>query len=120
MGLTQEQSDNAKELAEMMFEGVRELMLDTGDSMPIMFLMKGNGVIGIPAPYEDREEKYRMAQFATMMAGILDVDAIIEGLIDGTIDCIASDHAPHAEEEKDVESIMKVIMRVKSSTPDWG
>jgi len=32
-----------------------------------------------------------------------DVDAIIEGLIDGTIDCIASDHAPHAEEEKDVE-----------------
>lgn len=32
-----------------------------------------------------------------------DVDAIIGGLVDGTIDCIASDHAPHAEEEKDVE-----------------
>jgi dihydroorotase len=32
-----------------------------------------------------------------------DVEAIIEGLIDGTIDCISSDHAPHAEEEKDVE-----------------
>jgi dihydroorotase len=32
-----------------------------------------------------------------------DVEAVIEGLIDGTIDCIASDHAPHAEEEKDVE-----------------
>jgi dihydroorotase len=32
-----------------------------------------------------------------------DVEAIIEGLVDGTIDCIASDHAPHAEEEKDVE-----------------
>jgi dihydroorotase len=32
-----------------------------------------------------------------------DVDAIIEGLVDGTIDCIASDHAPHSEEEKDVE-----------------
>jgi dihydroorotase len=32
-----------------------------------------------------------------------DVDAVIEGLIDGTIDCIASDHAPHAAEEKDVE-----------------
>ena len=32
-----------------------------------------------------------------------DVDAVIEGLVDGTIDCIASDHAPHAEEEKDVE-----------------
>jgi dihydroorotase len=32
-----------------------------------------------------------------------DVEAVIEGLIDGTIDCIASDHAPHSEEEKDVE-----------------
>lgn len=29
--------------------------------------------------------------------------ALIEGLVDGTIDCIASDHAPHSEEEKDCE-----------------
>ena len=34
-----------------------------------------------------------------------DVDAIIEGLKDGTIDCIASDHAPHASEEKEVEFV---------------
>lgn len=32
-----------------------------------------------------------------------DVDAIIEGLADGTIDVIATDHAPHSPEEKDVE-----------------
>jgi dihydroorotase len=32
-----------------------------------------------------------------------DREAVIEGLVDGTIDCIASDHAPHAEEEKDCE-----------------
>lgn len=32
-----------------------------------------------------------------------DVWAIKEGLADGTIDCIATDHAPHAQEEKDVE-----------------
>ncbi|MFH1754449.1 MAG: dihydroorotase [Candidatus Latescibacterota bacterium] len=32
-----------------------------------------------------------------------DRDAIIEGLKDGTLDCIASDHAPHAAEEKQVE-----------------
>jgi dihydroorotase len=32
-----------------------------------------------------------------------DVDAVIAGLADGTIDCIASDHAPHALHEKDVE-----------------
>ncbi|MFR2571596.1 MAG: dihydroorotase [Clostridia bacterium] len=36
-----------------------------------------------------REEKDRMA--------------IIEGLKDGTIDCIITDHAPHSEEEKNVE-----------------
>jgi len=33
----------------------------------------------------------------------LDLDAIRQGLADGTIDVIATDHAPHASEEKDVE-----------------
>lgn len=32
-----------------------------------------------------------------------DVEAIIEGLTDGTIDAICTDHAPHAPHEKDVE-----------------
>jgi dihydroorotase len=32
-----------------------------------------------------------------------DVEAILKGLKDGTIDCIASDHAPHSLEEKEVE-----------------
>jgi len=32
-----------------------------------------------------------------------DREAVIEGLVDGTIDVIASDHAPHVPEEKDVE-----------------
>jgi dihydroorotase len=31
------------------------------------------------------------------------VDALVAGLKDGTIDCIATDHAPHAYEEKDME-----------------
>lgn len=34
-----------------------------------------------------------------------DVEAMIEGLADGTIDAICTDHAPHAIEEKDVEFI---------------
>lgn len=34
-----------------------------------------------------------------------DVVALIEGLKDGTIDCIASDHAPHSIEEKEMEFI---------------
>jgi dihydroorotase len=32
-----------------------------------------------------------------------DVEAIIGGLVDGTIDCIATDHAPHAREKKMLE-----------------
>ncbi|WP_297980988.1 dihydroorotase [uncultured Oscillibacter sp.] len=29
-----------------------------------------------------------------------DRDALVEGLLDGTVDCIATDHAPHSAEEK--------------------
>ena len=32
--------------------------------------------------------------------GASDREALLEGLIDGTIDCIATDHAPHSAEEK--------------------
>ena len=34
-----------------------------------------------------------------------DIDAMIEGLADGTIDVICTDHAPHSIEEKEVEFI---------------
>lgn len=30
-----------------------------------------------------------------------DVDAIIEGICDGTVDCIVTDHAPHTKEQKE-------------------
>ena len=32
-----------------------------------------------------------------------DLEALLEALADGTIDCIATDHAPHSPLEKDVE-----------------
>ncbi len=32
-----------------------------------------------------------------------DLEALVEGLLDGTIDAIASDHAPHSREKKEVE-----------------
>ncbi|MBI2527223.1 MAG: dihydroorotase [Candidatus Rokubacteria bacterium] len=32
-----------------------------------------------------------------------DVEAVLEGLLDGTIDCVATDHAPHAQSEKEGE-----------------
>jgi dihydroorotase len=37
------------------------------------------------------------------LRSVADRDALIEGIIDGTIDAIASDHAPHAFHEKQVE-----------------
>ncbi|MFH0736856.1 MAG: dihydroorotase [bacterium] len=39
------------------------------------------------------------------LRGKEDLKAILEGLKDGTIDCIATDHAPHAIEEKEMEFV---------------
>jgi dihydroorotase len=36
------------------------------------------------------------------LCGEEDREALIEGLRDGTIDCVATDHAPHARDEKEV------------------
>lgn len=43
------------------------------------------------------ESRFRMNP---PIRGREDREAIVEGLLDGTIDCIATDHAPHTEEEK--------------------
>ena len=37
------------------------------------------------------------------LRAVQDRDAMIEGLLDGTVDCIATDHAPHAIHEKQQE-----------------
>ena len=37
------------------------------------------------------------------LRGPEDVEAVKEGLRDGTIDCIVTDHAPHTEEDKEVD-----------------
>ena len=48
-----------------------------------------------------------------------DLIAIKEGLVDGTIDCIATDHAPHHIDEKDVEfnEAMNGIIGLETSLP---
>lgn len=48
-----------------------------------------------------------------------DVAAIKAGLMDGTIDCIATDHAPHHLDEKDVEfnEAMNGIVGLETSLP---
>ena len=44
-----------------------------------------------------------MAKVAPPLRSRADVEALRRGLADGTIDCIATDHAPHSSIEKDVE-----------------
>jgi dihydroorotase len=48
----------------------------------------------------DYESKYKMNPPLRARA---DVEAVLKGLADGTIDAIASDHAPHTVEEKEQE-----------------
>lgn len=43
-----------------------------------------------------------------------DREALIEGLLDGTIDCIATDHAPHGHEEKN-QSFLKAPFGIVGS-----
>lgn len=53
------------------------------------------------------------------LASRCDRDALIEGLKDGTINCIATDHAPHTEEEK-ARGILKApfgITGIETSFP---
>jgi len=45
-------------------------------------------------------EKGTLAKMSPPLRKKADVDAIVQGLCDGTIDAIATDHAPHSEEEK--------------------
>ena len=44
-----------------------------------------------------------LAKMNPPLRSLEDRDAMIEGLLDGTIDCIATDHAPHAAHEKEQE-----------------
>ena len=55
---------------------------------------------------EDIPEDFGFWKMHTPLRGREDREAVIEGLLDGTIDCIATDHAPHGLEEKS-QSFMK-------------
>ena len=48
---------------------------------------------------EDLQEDGRF-KMNPPLRGAVDRRALLEGIADGTIDCIASDHAPHSDEEK--------------------
>lgn len=55
---------------------------------------------------EDIPEDFGFWKMNPPLRGREDRESLIEGLLDGTIDCIATDHAPHGLEEKS-QSFMK-------------
>lgn len=65
----------------------------TAETCPHYFCLTEEAVVG----YNE------MARVNPPLRTKRDLEAILEGLADGTIDCIATDHAPHSAEEKEVE-----------------
>jgi dihydroorotase len=85
--------------------------LSTGGSVALVRQAKAEGlaVTAEATPHhftltEKAVEGYATnAKMAPPLRRIEDVEAVKEGLCDGTIDAIATDHAPHHRDEKEVE-----------------
>jgi len=65
----------------------------TAETAPHYFTLTDEALVGYPTS----------AKMKPPLRTALDVASIREGLKDGTIDCIATDHAPHSSLEKQVE-----------------
>jgi dihydroorotase len=65
----------------------------TAEATPHHFTLTDEGLRGFDANHKMSPPQRTAA----------DVEAIVDGLVDGTIDCIATDHAPHAREKKMLE-----------------
>jgi dihydroorotase len=65
----------------------------TGEACPHHFTLTDEGLRGF-------DSNYKMSPPLRTAA---DVEGILAGIVDGTIDCIATDHAPHAPEKKMLE-----------------
>lgn len=63
---------------------------------------------------EDIPEDYGFWKMNPPLRGVADRQALIDGLLDGTIDCIATDHAPHGLEEKQ-QSFLKAPFGIVGS-----
>lgn len=86
---------SAKETVEVLRQAKEEKLNITGEVTPHHFTLT-----------DDAVETYDTnTKVNPPLRSQSDVDALIEGLKDGTIDIIASDHAPHSIEEKEWEYI---------------
>lgn len=81
------------ETVEVVRQAKKEGIAVTAETCPHYFCLTEEAVIG----YNE------MARVNPPLRSKRDVEAILEGLRDGAIDCIVTDHAPHSPEEKEVE-----------------
>lgn len=81
------------ETVEVVRQAKKQGIRVTAETCPHYFCLTEEAVIG----YNE------MARVNPPLRTRKDIETIIDGLRDGTIDCIASDHAPHSLEEKEVE-----------------
>ncbi len=101
--------------------------ISTRESVSLIRRAKAKGlpVTAETAPHyfsltEEAVESYNTnAKMNPPLRGEADREAIIEGLLDGTIDVIATDHAPHSTLEKDVEfeAAANGIIGLETSVP---
>jgi len=98
-------------LAELTGHRIHLAHISTGESVSLIRRAKAKGcrVTAETAPHyftltEDAIGLYdTCAKMNPPLRAQTDVEAIIRGLQDGTLDAIASDHAPHSEMEKELE-----------------
>ena len=95
-------------LAEETGAHVHVCHVSTARSVDIIRKMKAKGVNitceTCPQYYTLTEDEVlkqgSMARVNPPLRTAVDVEGITQGLLDGTIDCIVTDHAPHSDEEK--------------------
>jgi dihydroorotase len=99
------------ELAHYLKTRIHFMHMSSARSVELIRMAKKQGIRvtaeAAPHHFSLTEEAVKTFDTATKVSPPLrtreDVDAIKEGLKDGTIDCIATDHAPHTHEDKEVE-----------------
>jgi dihydroorotase len=84
---------SAKETVEVVRDAKKRGVRVTAEAAPHHLLLTDESL-------RRYESKYKMNP---PLRSREDVDAVVRGVVDGTIDAIASDHAPHTTEEKEQE-----------------
>ena len=97
---------STKEVVTLLRNAVKHGIMVTSETAPHYFTLTEDKLLS-------RDADYRMNP---PLRCDEDVKAITEGVIDGTIDCIVTDHAPHAAEEKaDFEKAPNGVVGLETS-----